>query len=100
VLIWLKNRRFKSCAFTAQKRSNDCGRRYRKEEYLMEIRHEQPYQKIQDACRTTGLSQFFLRKGCRDGTIPCIRSGRTYYIDIPALLEKLGTENQQKEGKQ
>jgi len=66
----------------------------------MEICHEPPYQKIQDACRTTGLSQFFLRKGCRDGTIPCIRSGRTYYIDIPALLEKLGAENQQKEGKQ
>ncbi len=66
----------------------------------MEIRHEQPYQKIQDACRTTGLSQFFLRKGCRDGTIPCIRSGRTYYIDIPALLEKLGAKNQRKEGKE
>ena len=55
----------------------------------MKTRHEEPYQKIADACQTTGLSQFFLRKGCRDGTVPHLRSGRTYYIDVPALLEKL-----------
>lgn len=55
----------------------------------MKTRHEEPYQKIADACQTIGLSQFFLRKGCRDGTVPHIRSGRTYYIDVPALLEKL-----------
>ena len=55
----------------------------------MKTRHEEPYQKIADACQTTGWSQFFLRKGCRDGTVPHIRSGRTYYIDVPALREKL-----------
>lgn len=55
----------------------------------MKTRHEEPYQKIADACQTTGLSQFFLRKGCRDGSVPHVRSGRTYYIDVPALLEKL-----------
>lgn len=55
----------------------------------MKIRNEEPFQKIADACWTTGLSQFFLRKGCRDGSVPHVRSGRTYYIDVPALLEKL-----------
>lgn len=48
-----------------------------------------PYQKIPEACRTTGLSQYFLRKGCKDGSVPHIISGPTYYIDVPALLEKL-----------
>lgn len=51
-----------------------------------------PFQKIPEACKTTGLSQYFLRKGCKNGSIPHIRSGPTYYIDVPALLRKLGGE--------
>ena len=51
-----------------------------------------PFQKIPDACRTTGLSQYFLRKGCKSGTIPHIQSGPTYYINIPELLRMLGAE--------
>lgn len=58
----------------------------------MEIRHGEPYQKILDACRTTGLSQYYLRKGCRDGRVPHIRSGKTYYVNVPALLDKLATQ--------
>lgn len=53
---------------------------------------QNPYQKIPDACRTTGLSQFFLRKGCRDGVVPHIRSGKTYYVNVPALLDKLAMQ--------
>ena len=34
-----------------------------------------PFQKIEDAVRTTGLSAYFLRHGCRNGSIPCVRSG-------------------------
>ena len=49
-----------------------------------------PFQKIPDACESTGLSQFFLRNGCKDGTIPHIKSGTTYYINVPALLKQLG----------
>lgn len=49
-----------------------------------------PFQKIEDAVRTTGLSSWFLRRGCRDGSIPCVRSGRTYFINVPGLLEQLG----------
>lgn len=40
---------------------------------------------IRDAATVTGLSQFFLRNGCRDGSVPCIRSGRKYLIDVQAL---------------
>ena len=48
-----------------------------------------PYQKIALASRTTGLSQYFLRNGCKDGSIPHIRSGTTYYKNVPALLEQI-----------
>lgn len=48
-----------------------------------------PFQKIPDACRITGLSQHYLRSGCKDGSIPHIKSGPTYYINVPALLKKL-----------
>ena len=48
-----------------------------------------PFLKIPDACRETGLSTYYLRKGCRDGTIPHIKSGIVYLIDMEALLTKL-----------
>lgn len=51
-----------------------------------------PFQKIKDACKVTGLSQYYLRSGCKDGTIPHIKSGTVYLINIPALLKKLGAE--------
>ena len=48
-----------------------------------------PFQKIPEACKTTGLSQYYLRKGCKDGSIPHVRPGQTYYVNVPELLEKL-----------
>lgn len=48
-----------------------------------------PFQTIPRACAITGLSQKFLRKGCKDGTVPHIMSGTAYYINVPALLRKL-----------
>ena len=56
-----------------------------------------PFQKIPEACKTTGLSQYFLRKGCKDGTIPHVRSGSTYYINVPELLRQLSAEEHTKE---
>lgn len=56
------------------------------------MEQQTPYQKIKEACRTTGLSQYFLRQGCKAGTIPHIKSGPTYYINVPALLKQLGAE--------
>lgn len=52
-----------------------------------------PFQKINEAVRTTGLSAWFLRKGCRDGSIPCVWSGRTIYVNVPALLQQRGTSS-------
>ena len=52
-----------------------------------------PFMKISDACKATGLSKFYLRKGCKENTIPHIKSGDTYYINIPALLKQLGVED-------
>lgn len=56
-----------------------------------------PFLKIKDAVKATGLSAYFLRTGCKDGSIPHIMSGTTYLINIPALLEKLDAESR-KEG--
>ena len=52
-----------------------------------------PYQKINEAVQSTGLSAYYLRNGCKDGTIPHIRSGSVYYINVPALLQTLGTDD-------
>lgn len=53
-----------------------------------------PFMKIKDACAVTGLSQYFLRQGCRDGSVPHVKSGPTYYVNVPALLEQLGVPAQ------
>ncbi len=49
-----------------------------------------PFLKIREAATVTGLSQFYLRKGCRDGSIPHVKSGTVYLVNVPALLKKLG----------
>lgn len=48
-----------------------------------------PFMKIKDACKVTGLSQYYLRNGCKNGTIPHIKSGTVYLINVPALLRQL-----------
>lgn len=52
-----------------------------------------PFQKIAEASRTTGLSQYFLRQGCRDGSVPCVRSGTVYLVNVPKLLRQLGADD-------
>lgn len=48
-----------------------------------------PFLKIREAAQKTGLSQYYLRMGCRDGSVPCTKSGATYFVNVPALLRKL-----------
>ncbi len=48
-----------------------------------------PFQKIAEACKTTGLSQYYLRQGCKNGTIPHVKSGGVYYINVPAFMRAL-----------
>ena len=42
-------------------------------------RNDAPFQKIESAVKTTGLSAYYLRQGCRNGSIPCVRSGRSTF---------------------
>lgn len=51
---------------------------------------EQPFQRIPQACMTTGLSQHYLREGCKAGTVPHVKSGSMYLINVPRLLRQLG----------
>lgn len=51
--------------------------------------NDAPFCSIVDAANRTGLSQFFLRNGCKDGSVPCVMSGRRYLVNVPALLRKL-----------
>lgn len=48
-----------------------------------------PFMKIKEASQVTGLSMYYLRNGCKDSTVPCIKSGTVYFINVPRLLEKL-----------
>ena len=54
---------------------------------------QKPFQKIREAVETTGLSAYFLRNGCKSGTVPCVKSGTTYFVNVPALLKMLGAES-------
>ena len=45
--------------------------------------------KIKDAAQATGLSMYYLRNGCKDGSVPCIKSGTVYFVNVPRLLERL-----------
>lgn len=61
-----------------------------------EMKPSTPFLKIKDAANATGLSQYYLRRGCQDGTIPHIKSGPTYFINMSAMLAKLKVESEAK----
>lgn len=48
-----------------------------------------PFKTINEACKATGLSKYYLRNGCKAGTIPHIKMGKIYYVDVPKLMENL-----------
>lgn len=66
------------------------------------LRIETPFMKIKDACRATGLSTYYLRRGIRDGSIPHVTVGVPpnckYYVNVPALMEQLGVPFQLESG--
>ena len=57
---------------------------------------EKHFVKIAEACKITGVSSYYLRSRCRDWSIPCIRSGPVYMINLQALLRKLDEESEGK----
>lgn len=59
---------------------------------MQDTKNSTPFMKIGAASMATGLSQYFLRQGCKNGTVPHIKSGSTYLINIPKLLRQLDAE--------
>lgn len=51
------------------------------------------FQTIADAARTTGLSQYFLRHGTKDGVVPHIKSGNRVLVNVPLLLERMDRQS-------
>lgn len=52
-----------------------------------------PFLKISEAAKVTGLSQYYLRKGVKDGSVPHVKSGTVYYVNIVALQRRLEEES-------
>ena len=44
-----------------------------------------PYLSIRDACNATGLSQYYLRSGCKQGTVPHIMVGSKSAFIVEAV---------------
>ena len=59
---------------------------------VTETKQATPFMKIGAASRATGLSQYFLRQGCKDGTVPHIKSGTVYLVNVAKLLRQLDAE--------
>jgi len=49
----------------------------------------QIFMSIKEASICTGLSQHYIREGCKNGNLPCIKSGQKYLVDIPKMLDVL-----------
>jgi hypothetical protein len=49
-----------------------------------------PFLGLKEAAEVTGLSVYYLRNGCRAGTIPHILAGNEYRVNIAALLDQMG----------
>ena len=50
------------------------------------------YRPIPATAKYTGLAECFIRKGVKDGTIPAIKVGKKYMVNVPLLLENLNAE--------
>ena len=53
-----------------------------------------PYQGIAQASFVSGMSQYYIRQGILNGTIPHIRSGNKYLVNVPAFIEQLNQQSQ------
>ena len=48
---------------------------------------------IREFCRLSGVSQFAVRLRVREKTLPFIRSGKSYLVNVSAALELLDQES-------
>ena len=61
-----------------------------------EINQARVFETIAAVSRITGLSQYSIRAGCRNRTIPHIKAGCKYLINVPSFLEQLNQQSRQK----
>ena len=59
---------------------------------MQDTKTSTPFMKIGAASMATGLSQYFLRQGCKNGTVPHIKSGTVYLVNVAKLLRQLDAE--------
>lgn len=52
-----------------------------------------PFQSITGAARLTGLSRYYIRCGCQDGTIPHIKVGSDFRINMGLWREQLDRQS-------
>lgn len=52
-----------------------------------------PFQSVKGASYRTGFSMAHIRSGCKDGTIPHIKVGTDYRINVPLWLELLDKQS-------
>ena len=52
-----------------------------------------PFQGVKETANTTGFSQFFIRQGVRNGTIPHIRCGEKILVNVPAFLQLMDEQS-------
>ena len=57
------------------------------------------FMSISEACSATGLSQTYLRSGCKDGSIPHTKSGKKYLVNVPRLIEQLNNQYDEKKSR-
>ena len=79
----------------AKLKNNLAYNRKRKEDEEMGKAYDptKPFQNIADASRTTGISQFALRQGCRNNTLPHIRCGKSYLLNMRLLQQYLDEQS-------
>ena len=54
-----------------------------------------PFMTIKNASAYTGLSQYYIRTGCQNNSIPHIMSGTKYLVEVEGLL-KVAKQNARK----
>ena len=64
-----------------------------------EINPDAQLQPIAAASYLTGLSQKYLRAGCKAGKIPHLRIGTDYRINMPLLMAQIDKESTAEKGR-
>lgn len=59
---------------------------------MSESKYSLPFQTINTAVKTTGLSENYLRMRVRNNDVPFIKSGNRVLLNVPALLKQLERE--------